>query len=82
MMSTMEALVSLGAYFRHKDADRAGRGYMILQALVRDGVVEHVSQGLYRRAAVELSENDSLAAVCARAPNSVVCLLSAAVFNE
>lgn len=33
--------------------------------------------GLYRRVDIEPTENHSLAAVCARVPESVVCLLSA-----
>ena len=41
------------------------------------GSVERVARGLYRLADSEPTEHHTLAAVCARAPNAIVCLLSA-----
>ena len=41
------------------------------------GDVERVAHGLYRLADAELTQYYSIASVCARVPNSVVCLLSA-----
>lgn len=67
-------VAGLGAFFR---PSQIGIGYAALQALVRDGAVEHVERGLYRLAGAEPTEDYSLAAVCTRVPHSVVCLLSA-----
>jgi predicted transcriptional regulator of viral defense system len=72
-----KTLDPLGSYFRPSEAEAAGVGYENLQGLVREGVVERVNHGLYRRVDIEPTENHSLAAVCARVPESVVCLLSA-----
>ena len=67
----------LPSFFRPTEAEAAGFSYETLQGLVRDGKVERVGRGLYRRVDWEPTENHSLAAVCARVPKSVVCLLSA-----
>lgn len=67
----------LGAFFRPTQAVAAGITTDQLRTLVRRGSVEHVGRGLYRLANVEPTENYSLAQVCARVPNSIVCLLSA-----
>ncbi len=42
-----------------------------------NGSVERVARGLYRLAGVEPTEHYTLAAVCARVPGAIVCLLSA-----
>ncbi len=67
----------LGAFFRPTDVAVAGMTRHQLPALVRSGQVERIGRGLYRLADVEPTEDYSLAMVCARVPNSVVCLLSA-----
>lgn len=41
------------------------------------GSVERVTRGLYRLADSEPTEHHTLAAVCARSPSAIVCLLSA-----
>jgi predicted transcriptional regulator of viral defense system len=70
-------IARLGGFFRPSKAKEAGISDGDLHGMVRDGLVEHVSWGLYRRADVEPTENHSLAAVCARVPQAIVCLLSA-----
>ncbi len=67
----------LGAFFRPRELDEAGLTRFQLPALVRRGEVQRVSRGLYRITDAEPTENYSLAMACARAPNSIVCLLSA-----
>ena len=67
----------LGAFFRASQVAAAGLTRDQLPALVRSGDVERVGRGLYRLAAVEPTENYSLAMACARVPTSIVCLLSA-----
>ena len=67
----------LPSFFRPTTAEGAGLSYETLQGLVRAGKVERVGRGLYRRVDWEPTEHHTLAAACARVPESVVCLLSA-----
>ena len=69
----------LGArgFFRQRDAARLGVHSRQLRQLVAAGSVERVARGLYRLADLEPTEHYTLAAVCARVPNAIVCLLSA-----
>lgn len=67
----------LGAFFRPGQLEALGISYDQLQQLVADGTVERVARGLYRLDGAEPTEHYSLAAVCARVPRSIVCLLSA-----
>jgi predicted transcriptional regulator of viral defense system len=67
----------LGAFFRPSQLSTAGLTRDQLPALIRRGTVERISRGLYRIVDAEPTENYSLALVCARVPNSIVCLLSA-----
>lgn len=70
-------LNDLGGFFRSSDAEALGIGYDALQKLIHDKTVARVGWGLYRREDIEPTENHDLAAVCARVPDSIVCLLSA-----
>ena len=47
-----------------------------------DGSVERVARGLYRVTEAELTEHYSHAAVCARVPGAIVCLLTALRIHE
>lgn len=67
----------LGAFFRPSDLEAAGMTRHQLPTLVRSGQVERIGRGLYRLTAWPPTEDYSLAMACARAPNSIVCLLSA-----
>ena len=42
-----------------------------------DGSVERVARGLYSRTDAEITEHYTVAAVCARVPSAIVCLLTA-----
>jgi len=81
---TMDRLrqAGLGAFFRPGQLEALGISYDRLRQLVAAGTVEHAARGLYRLAAVEPTENYSLAAVCARVPRSIICLLSALRVHE
>ena len=70
---------SLGArgFFRQRDAAQLGVHSRQLRRLVDAGSVERVARGLYRLADIEPTEHYTLAAVCARVPRAIVCLLSA-----
>jgi predicted transcriptional regulator of viral defense system len=67
----------LGAFFRPTQLFEVGLTRDQLPALIRRGLIERVSRGLYRVADAAPTENYSLAMACARVPNSIVCLLSA-----
>ncbi len=77
MRKNRKPIARLGAFFRPKDAEEVGLTYDTLRGLVRDGAVERVSWGLYRRLDMDPTENHSLARACARLPEAIVCLLSA-----
>ncbi len=69
--------LSTKTFFRQRDAAAVGIHSRALRRLVDDGSVERVARGLYRRNDVELTENYTRAAVCARVPGAVLCLLTA-----
>jgi len=72
----------IGAFFRPGQLEQLDISYDELRRLVKRGEVEHVARGLYRLAGVEPSEHYTLAAVCARVPESIICLLSALSVHE
>lgn len=53
-----------------------------LRTLVDEGNVERVARGLYRVADVEPTEHYTHAAVCARVPDAIICLLTALSIHE
>ncbi len=67
----------IGAFFRPVQLEELGIAYDELRRLVKNGRVERIGRGLYRLADAEPTEHYTLAAVCARVPNSIVCLISA-----
>lgn len=64
-------------FFRQRDAAQRGVHSRQLRQLVAAGSVEKVARGLYRLTDIEPTEHYTLAAVCARVPSGIVCLLSA-----
>lgn len=77
-------LESLGGttFFRQRDAAAMGVDSRTLRQLVDNGSVERVARGLYRVADTAVTEHYTLAAVCARVPDAIVCLLSALSVHE
>lgn len=69
--------VGLGTYFRPCDAEVAGISYPQLRRLEGLGLVEREGWGLYRQTHADITQHHTTAAVCARAPQAVVCLLTA-----
>lgn len=67
----------IGNFFRPSQLEPLGIPYHRLRQLERDEAVERVGWGLYRLADAEPTEGYSMAFVCARVPNAIVCLLSA-----
>lgn len=69
-------------FFRLRDLMAAGIPTASLNGLLASGAVERVSRGLYRLTDSEATEHTNLAAVCARVPAAIVCLLSALRLHE
>ena len=78
------ALGDLGArtFFRARDAADLGIHSRALRRPADEGTVERVARGLYRVTGAEPTEHYSLAAICARVPNAIVCLLTAMNVHE
>ena len=74
--SDLEPL-ALRTFFRQRDAAEAGVYSRELRRLLDDGSVEQIERGLYRRTDAEITEHFTRAAVCARVPDAVLCLLTA-----
>lgn len=72
----------LGSFFRARDLAPLGVTSRDLAALVEEGAVEQVARGLYHLAHADLTEHHTIAAVCARVPGAIVCLLSALAVYE
>jgi predicted transcriptional regulator of viral defense system len=62
--------------FRLRDIDALGLSRGRLRALVAEGAIEKLGRGLYRRQS-EATELETVATVCARVPQAIVCLLTA-----
>jgi predicted transcriptional regulator of viral defense system len=67
---------------RPRDLDAAGIPRNYLARLVRRGQMQKLDRGLYAASSLPVSEHLSLVEVSRRAPNAVVCLLSALRFHE
>jgi predicted transcriptional regulator of viral defense system len=67
----------IGAFFRPRDLEFLEIPFAELQRLVAAGTVEKVGPGLYRLAAAEPGEFETLAMVVSAVPAAIICLLSA-----
>jgi predicted transcriptional regulator of viral defense system len=84
MATKREELVKLARRLRIvRPRDLASRDIprAYLGRLVREGVLDRLSRGVYVPAGAEPTEHHSLAVVCKRVPHGVVCLLSALRFH-
>ena len=72
----------IGNFFRPSQLELLGIPYHRLRKLKADETIERVGWGLYRLAEAEPTEHYSIASVCARVPNAIVCLLSALQVHE
>jgi predicted transcriptional regulator of viral defense system len=72
----------IGAFFRPRDLEPLMISFGELQRLVTSGTIEKVGQGLYRLAAADVAEQYTRAAVSARVPGAVLCLLTALSYHE
>lgn len=69
--------LGLNTYFRQRDAAEVGVNSRQLRRLVDNRSIERVARGLYRMTDTEYTEHYTRAAVCARIPSAVLCLLTA-----
>ncbi len=76
------AAAGLGSFFRPKDLGPLGISLTALRSQVREGRVRRLGRGLYRRTEADVTEHYTVAAVCARVPQAIVCLLSALQVHE
>lgn len=67
---------------RPRDLAACGLPGAYLGRLAQERLVERVGRGLYRSRSVEITEQHTLAEVCRRVPQGVVCLLSALRFHN
>jgi len=72
----------LNGVVRARDVEAIGIPRKYLSRLVERGQAERIGRGLYMAAETEWEPHHSLAAVAARVPHGVVCLLSALLFHE
>lgn len=72
----------IGNFFRPNQVEPLGIPYHRLRQLEADETVERIGWGLYRLTEAEPTERYSIAYVCARIPNAIVCLLSALQVHE
>lgn len=75
-------LVRRTGVLRPKDLDPHGISRTCLSHLARKGLVRRLARGLYALPESDLGEKHTLAEVCKRVPQGVVCLLSALSFHE
>jgi predicted transcriptional regulator of viral defense system len=67
----------LGSFFTPSQLKDIGIGYEGLRSLLDERILIREARGLYAFAESDITEFHSLAAVCARAPRSVFCLITA-----
>jgi predicted transcriptional regulator of viral defense system len=72
----------LPGLFRARDLDRLGLTMGRFRSMLRADEIERIGRGLYRWRAAKSSELETVAAVCALAPNAVVCLLTALLIHD
>lgn len=64
-----------------KEVTEAGIHRQILTRLTREGILEHVTRGMYRLPDRTVTEHHGLVLAAAAVPNGVICLLSALSFH-
>lgn len=81
-MEQARELVRQQGVLRPRDLLARGLPGAYLGRLAQEGLVERVGRGLYRSRSIEITEQHTLAEVCRRVPQGVVCLLSALRFHN
>ena len=76
-MTALEAFQQHNGVLRMADALRAGVSRKTLYTMRDEGLIEQLSRGVYRLASLPDLSTPDLVAVSQRAPQGVICLLSA-----
>jgi predicted transcriptional regulator of viral defense system len=76
------ALQSRGGVMRYSEIIATGVPERAFRAMVSDGLLERVARGVYRLADLPPLSAPDLAAVVARVPSGVICLISALSFHN
>lgn len=71
-----------GGILRMREALDAGISRTMLYTMLEQGMIERLHRGLYRLTDLPSLGNPDLVAVSQRAPNSVICLISALAFHD
>jgi predicted transcriptional regulator of viral defense system len=75
-------LAKLRPLLRARDLAEHALPTIVLSRLVAVGKLERVGRGIYSLPGRRLTESSSLAEVCLRVPNGVICLLTALRFHD
>src|SRR5680860_557560 len=78
--AALERLRTLGPVFRSRDAVAAGVAWRDLYALRDAGEILELSRGLFQVADMAGTSHPDFVAVCARAPQGIICLDSALAY--
>lgn len=79
---TLMELAEQRPLLRASDARRAGVSSSTLSRAVREGALERVNRGLYRRPDAPWDEHLALSEVAARVPQAIIVLVSALNFHQ
>lgn len=71
-----------GGILRWAEATKLGIHDATLAQLVENGVLDRISRGLYRLADLPSLGNPDLVVVSRKAPQAIICLISALVYHE
>jgi predicted transcriptional regulator of viral defense system len=82
LTSARLSAAGIGVFFRPRDLEALEIPFSGLQRLVAAGAVDKVARGLYRLAAADITEQYTRAAVCARIPRAILCLLTALSYHD
>lgn len=82
VQAAIDLIEKHGGVVRTAEAIRAGIHPRTLYAMRDEGLLETISRGLYRLADLPPLGNPDLVAVSGRAPDCVICLISALSFHE
>lgn len=77
MSDHTDAPDALPFVFRPRDLEAHDIRRSRLETWLRQGLVERIERGLYRRVDAEPDENETAAMVAARVPGAIVCLVTA-----
>jgi predicted transcriptional regulator of viral defense system len=78
----VQAFQTQGGVLRMADALKLGIHRVTLYRMVEDGLLQRMSRGLYRLSKTPPLANPDLVAVAKRAPQGVICLVSALAFHD